>query len=70
MCDDVSLDEMMILERKILREYLISDLYIVFYVIVICELNVDEVEQGCVCFQVYFLFKFCEHFKDVYLMSI
>jgi hypothetical protein len=41
--DGVSLDEMMILARKILREYLIFDLYIVFYVIVTCEFNVDEV---------------------------
>jgi hypothetical protein len=52
------------LARKILREYLIFDLYIVFYVIVIYEFNVDEVEQGRVCFQVFFLFKFCEYFKD------
>jgi len=41
------------LARKILREYLIFDLYIVFYVIVIYEFNVDEVEQGRVCFQVF-----------------
>jgi hypothetical protein len=55
---------MMILARKILREYLIFDLYIVFYVIVTCEFNVDEVEQRRVCFKVFFLFKFCEYFKD------
>jgi hypothetical protein len=73
-CDGVSLDEMMILARKILREYLIFVLYIVFYVIVTCEFNVDEVERDVFVFKFSFCSSFASisrtHLTYVYLMSI